>query len=350
MEELSKSEFEEGPLSPEQSEQEKVRDKVIEWTEKGKKWLAKLWRKTEEAPREVLEEIETASEKKGLVIEEESLGGVEQQKSQIEKKLDIPGLSSDFTVEDFPGDPKPSLIDDFKFLITGARWDLSAREQGGKVCIDIKPKVSKRVKEIGGRFIDEAIIQTDEEGKLELKPDSGYSAKLPLCYQEGLIHRGVYSGEMADILENGRIKTRGDAVKNIGGHEGLTFFTELPDLAEGYATKAGRVQGAYYPSFDRPNYILTIKKPAEVAFKGDSGEIGISQDVPLSDIEAIIEVRPYEITAGVIPLETNANRIRPSRGVEAWQNPLQLNVAYREVSVDELRTSLLAQQTETIEH
>ena len=139
--------------------------------------------------------------------------------------------------------------------------------------------------------------------------------------------------EMRGILENGLIRTRGDAVKNIGGHEGLTFYTDLPDLAEGYATKAGRVQGAYYPSFDQPNYIITIKKPQEVAFEGSSGEVGISQDVSLTDIESITEVRPYAIKAGVIPLETDTERVRPAQGIEAWQNPLQLEVAYRAGSV-----------------
>ena len=253
-------------------------------------------------------------------------------------RLEITGLPTDIVIEDFQQDPRPLQFNDFKFLIRQSRWDLACRESGGRLYVDIKPKAFESVVEQDGLFIDTAIAQKSKGGEIELKPDTGYTTTLPLGYQEGMIHRGVYSGEMRYIVENGRISTRGDAVKNIGGHEGLTFFTSLPDLAQGYAAKAGRVQGAYYPSFDQPNYIVTVKKPADVAFEGDSGEVGILQELPLSDIESVIEVRPYAIKQGVIPLESNNGRARPAQGVEAYQNPMQMEVAFRVVSVNQLKS------------
>lgn len=57
---------------PEVKIPESIESKVKEWTEKGKDWLAKLWGKTKDAPREVLEEIKKAPQiEKELVSERE---------------------------------------------------------------------------------------------------------------------------------------------------------------------------------------------------------------------------------------------------------------------------------------
>jgi len=51
---------------------EGVKSRVKEWTEKGRNWLAKLWGRTEEAPREVLKEVGDAPD-----IEEELVSSVD---------------------------------------------------------------------------------------------------------------------------------------------------------------------------------------------------------------------------------------------------------------------------------
>lgn len=341
------------PPNPEIRTPEGIKGRVKEWTEKGRSWLTKMWGKTEEAPQEVLEEIKVAPERENeLVKKPESVTAVGNNQIELQtdlqtegrQRLEIPGLPEKYKVEDFVEDPKPLLTNDFRFLIGGNRWELSCRENQDRLYIDIKPKRTEVVTENNGVFVDTSLAQFTNDGKIELKPDSGYTTNLPLGYQEGMIHRGVYAGEMKDILEGGKIKTRGDAVRNIGGHQGLTFFTDLPDLAEGYAVKAGRVQGAYYPSFDQPNYIVSVKRPEQIAFEGSSGEVGISQDIPLSEIVSIVEVRPYTISQGVIPLESNTDSVRPAQGMEAYQNPLQMEVAYRIIPADRLKSELLAKQ------
>lgn len=338
------------PPMPEVKTPEGVMGKVKEWTEKGKHWLAKLWGKTEEAPREVLEEVKAAPQVEDELVRapesvtnnrDDQIEPKQDQQNRNGQKLEVPGLSDKYKIEDFPEDPKPLLANDFKFLIEENRWELNCRENQNGLYVDIRPKQAEGIVEEGGIFVDTNLAQYADGGNVELKPNAGYTNILPFGYQEGIIYRGVYAGEMKGILENGKIKTHGDAVQNIGRHKGLTFFTNLPDLAEGYATKGGRVQGAYYPSFNQPNYIISIKKPAQVDFEGSSSEVGISREISLSEIVGVVEVRPYAIKQGVIPLKTYNGRVRPSQGEEASQNPLQMDVAYRTVNVEELKTKML---------
>lgn len=65
---------------PEVKAPEGIEGKVKEWTEKGKEWLTKLWRKSEEAPREVLEEVKAAPK-----MEEELIHDAETQSTESEK-------------------------------------------------------------------------------------------------------------------------------------------------------------------------------------------------------------------------------------------------------------------------
>jgi hypothetical protein len=327
------------PRMPEVKIPEDIMRKVKEWTEKGKHWLAKLWGKTEQAPREVLEEVEAAPQLEDELVKT-PIESKQDQQNRNGQKLEVPGLPDKYKVEDFPEDPKPLLAHDFKFLIEENRWELNCRENQNGLYVDIKPKQVGGIVEKEGIFVDTNLAQYADSGDVELKPNAGYTNILPLGYQEGIVYRGVYAGEMKGILENGKIKTRGDAVQNIERHQGLTFFTDLPDLAEGYTTKGGRVQGAYYPSFDQPNYIISIRKPAQVDFEGSSGEVGISREISLSEIVGFVEVRPYVIKQGIIPLKTYNGRVRPSQGEEAMQNPLQMDVAYRIVNVEELKTKM----------
>lgn len=317
---------------------EQVKAKVKEWSEKGKNWFQSMFKETEEKPGEVLKIVEKATEQTLLVEDEKPA-----QKVKVEQKLELPGLSDKYKIEDFPSFSNTSLVDDFKFLIEKKRWELNCQKKdGGGLQVNIKPKITEGLVEKGKTFIDEKLADIKDDGKVELKPDSGYQTTLPITQREGEIYRGIFGEEMTSILKEGQIKTRGDAVQNIGGHEGLTFFTELPDLADGYATKAGRVQGSYYPTPNHPNYIITIKRPDKIDFLGKSGEVGLSQAIPNSEISQIVEVHPFAMKEGVIPLDIDSeNRVRPSEGEAAVNKVVEMKIAYKVLTIEELKKTLI---------
>jgi hypothetical protein len=70
---------------------ESIEEKVKKWTEKGKNWLARLWKETEESPREVLEEVKDAPEKQQELVSdktEETLSAQELLQNKIGKYTD----------------------------------------------------------------------------------------------------------------------------------------------------------------------------------------------------------------------------------------------------------------------
>jgi len=293
-------------------------------------------------PRDVLQELDhitVPATKEDLFLVDSTEKPVQQVK--VEQKVKLSGLPEQYKIEKFPGDPQPLILNDFKFLIENNRWDLNCHETGDYLDVAIKPKLSEGLVEKDGVFVDPKLVDVENEEGISLKPDSGFTATLPITETGGEIYRGIFGDEMLDILKNDEIKSRGDAVQSIGGHEGLTFFAEDTDSAVGYATKAGRVQGAYFPTPNHPNYIISIKRPDQVEYQGSS-EVGLSQTIPASEMIQIIEVHPYSIKGGEIPLEKDReNRVRPSRGQTALNNPIEMKIAYKVVTVDELRSKLI---------
>jgi DNA topoisomerase-1 len=121
---------------------------------------------------------------------------------------------------------------------------------------------------------DEPIIRR-EVGRL--KPE--YDQDVPLEHAPGKMFRGMSSEEYESFLKTGKIESEGG--HNLGGQEGLTYWSDDPLMAQSYAN--GFAPAQYKPTFQRPCYIVVAKKvdPKDIRkIKGtDEEEIGVARPV-----------------------------------------------------------------------
>jgi hypothetical protein len=100
-----------------------------------------------------------------------------------------------------------------------------------------------------------------------------------------LMYRGMSAEEVADILLNKRVQSRGD-MNFTGGQEGLTYFSKDPLVAESYSNSFA--PSRYKPSMERPAYVISARRPPETRIRNVPGtgsdEIGVIGGVPLEDI------------------------------------------------------------------
>lgn len=90
------------------------------------------------------------------------------------------------------------------------------------------------------------------------------------------------------MLKNGYIESKGSG--NMGTEqEGLTYFTTKPSTADSYSNWFA-MRGKK-PDFDKPAYIVSIRKPHESKIKQVPGtgehEIGVQGRIPNSEITAV---------------------------------------------------------------
>ena len=207
-------------------------------------------------------------------------------------------------------------------LLRGA-WDLIVEEDDDyydrMFNITAIPKAIPGVKQAcleksptRGMYVDTNIAECNvetEEGysqcKCRLKPDSGYSRDLQAKEEPGKLFRGVSWEEMEFINKNGFIQS--NCSYNIGECQiGLTYFSADPETA---ATYAGAFQPyPFLPTFERPGYVLKIPRPPDDRLdlvSAPPGEIGVRGKIPIDEVEAIYEVRPYAIHPGYVELRAS---------------------------------------------
>lgn len=100
-----------------------------------------------------------------------------------------------------------------------------------------------------------------------------------------LMYRGMSAEELADILLNKRVQSRGD-MNFTGGQEGLTYFSKDPLVAESYSNSFA--PSKYKPNMERPAYVISARRPSDARIRNVPGtgsdEIGVIGKIPLEDI------------------------------------------------------------------
>ena len=103
-----------------------------------------------------------------------------------------------------------------------------------------------------------------------------------------LMYRGMSAEELADILHNKRVQSRGD-MNFTGGQEGLTYFSSDPLVAESYSNAFAPSQ--YMPNMEKPAYVISARRPLADKIRNVPGtgrdEIGVIGSVPIEDIVGI---------------------------------------------------------------
>lgn len=103
-----------------------------------------------------------------------------------------------------------------------------------------------------------------------------------------LMYRGMSAEELADILRNRRVQSRGD-MNFTGGQEGLTYFSTDPLVAESYSNAFA--PSFYMPNMEKPAYVISARRPPSDRIKNVPGtgsdEIGVIGATPIEDIVGV---------------------------------------------------------------
>lgn len=102
------------------------------------------------------------------------------------------------------------------------------------------------------------------------------------------IYRGMSHEEYENFRKSGRIQSSGNY--NIGdAQKGLTYFTTSPSAAESYASSFAPEK--HKPTFNRPAYIVAVKRPADKHIKQVPGtgehEIGVTRPIEANEVKAV---------------------------------------------------------------
>ncbi len=267
---------------------------------------------------------------KGLTLEQKET----RDNNNEAEKLSIDGLPEGAVITTAIAPDRQHEMDEFRWIINSGHWNLKAVDHGDELWMTMKPKITDGVENIGeGRYLDTRIASIDKAGNLITKPDSGYEIfhEGVVKQKDGILFRGLSKEEMDDIISTREIKSRGDVVKDIGAHVGLTFFSENPEISLGYAT-AQRIPGYRSPTFDNPNYLVMVNDPGVHDVEGES-EIGIGTAIPSEQIVRIYEVRPIMIKEGEIPLQQSSDgKIAPGEGIRLYNHAPQIDIALKDVT------------------
>jgi len=248
-------------------------------------------------------------------------------------------------IQDRSEKPNKLLMNDLNKLISENRWDLEiVDEMGSDILMLIDSKDTEYTKRVDARTVIDSTLASVSEGEVTLNEDSGYTEEFPFSDLEGdYIFRGISVEEMWDILEKGRIQSTGQALENIAGEtEGTTYFTNYAEMAKQYAEKPGRVPCAHAPTIGQANYLIAIKTPDGIdkdnlGREGLDDEIGITNAVDIAEIAKIVEIRPFAIKNGVIPLVRENGGVRPDRrNIKLWEHSPEFSYGYKTIEADEV--------------
>jgi hypothetical protein len=119
-------------------------------------------------------------------------------------------------------------------------------------------------------------------GRTRLTPRGGLGSFAP---PEGpsVMHRGMSDEELREALSRGFFHSRGDW--NLPGQDALTFFSSRPSQAESYAS--GFAPWQFKPTFDRPAWVASVKRPSEIAQIVGETELGVKGPVSVDDLVAL---------------------------------------------------------------
>jgi hypothetical protein len=140
----------------------------------------------------------------------------------------------------------------------------------------------------------------DEQGQFiatrdRLEPLENTSVRVPIEekdeFYKGIgdtLYRGMSHEEYENFLKTGTIQSQGQY--NIGdSQKGLTYFTTSPKTAESYANSFAPEK--YKPTFNRPAYIVAIKRPANEHIRQVKGtgehEFGIARPIEAHEVKEI---------------------------------------------------------------
>jgi hypothetical protein len=197
-------------------------------------------------------------------------------------------------------------------------WERAGIENGNpdhqrnQISEDVSPKRQKyratwrgRLAEYDPNFFDvEEDKYTDDDGKVilvkdKLIPSSNLQANLDITPNPQLVYRGMSNAEFEVIKKTGKIQSRGDY--NMGGQEGLTYFSTDPQSAEAYANSFAPWK--HKATWDKPAWVIAVPKPdpsrvRKVAGTGEH-EVGIEGTIPASEIREVYRGRVVEYDPGV---------------------------------------------------
>jgi lysophospholipase L1-like esterase len=222
--------------------------------------------------------------------------------------------------------------------------------------IVLTPETNSNILKNGEFFYDRS-LSVVENGEIQFLADSGYKPLVSDVYGhvlgdsnipstidgEELIFRGINFEGMQSILQNNILES-GPIMKSVGYTDSI-YFSQNSERALGYAAEG---EGYFaMATFERPSYIISIKKPSnpEIDFLGD---VIVRDLIPIEKIQNIYEVRPYAMTEIRVPAQqiyTNTFGEKISEpylyipGLESY--PLdgvpKARFAYREINLDEAK-------------
>jgi|GEM_PF-5547661 len=226
----------------------------------------------------------------------------------IPNKTSIPGLPAGLEIKS-PSWGNPESAREMIFLSQRDDWLVSIQEIDNGLRLFVKPNTtqSPAVKDIGdGRYINQNLA-TIENDEIKLIPNSGYSTKPP---DDKAIYRGIYYDELIDIILSGEIQPKGNISSDLAYFaDGTQDPQSASEFALGYANHG---QWSRLPSFEKPNFLLVVKKPDRIPSLTGGVEVAYSGSIKVNDIIAIYEVKPYLIKEGYYPLERGDGWISPS--------------------------------------
>lgn len=252
-----------------------------------------------------------------------------------EAPLFIEGLPDGLEIADNVEDPKPILFSDFRTLIFSDKWGLSFEQlSDSEALLKIDSKAGPFVTRVDGQTVIDTCLATATPVGLALLQNNGYSENFPII-NGPYIFRGISQDEMRLVIERNTVKSSGQAVQYTGGDEGKTFFTPHISMARSYAEKPGRFPCAHNPVLGESNYILVVK-PHDTTQLGVD-EVGLDYDVPIDQVTAVIEVRPWLFKRGTVPLKVKEGKVFPERNVlNLWRTAPQFLYVYRNIDISEL--------------
>ena len=124
-----------------------------------------------------------------------------------------------------------------------------------------------------------------------LNKDSGYHQDIQDDKKDGVLYRGMSHEEFHAMKKDGHIKSKGDY--NLGGQEGLTYYSKSPSQAQYYANSFTPAQ--HKPTGTHHAYVVAIKDPGNhKKIKGTGeDEVGIPDKVSTKNILHVHVGRVY---------------------------------------------------------
>jgi hypothetical protein len=202
--------------------------------------------------------------------------------------------------------------------------------------VQYKANRAGKIAEYDPRFFTHRPLVLEYEGKPldmgrdELVRTAPYNADLSnVPTSPDIIYRGMSAGEFDAIQKTGEI--RGSGEYNIGEQQrGLTYYGADPQIAQSYASSFAPRK--YKPSWDRPAYVVAIRRPPPELIRQVSGvgenEVGVVGAVPADDIVAVyrgdvIAYVPEEHYAGgstsaMVTLNWSQQALPPRKGGDGW--------------------------------